>query len=137
MALSIIGAVLVLLAIVMLIHAERVHRAHVRWCATASRAEGVVSRVGRRHWHSRNEPTSDDRLTTVAVVRFRAANGVEYEFDGRDAPKQAGAQVEVAYDPASPSTAHAVARTRRYGCIVMMVIAGLALILAEAVTRTG
>ncbi len=93
-----------------------------------SRAEGVVSRVGRRGWNSRNEPTSSDDIATVPIVRFRAANGIEYEFDAGDAPQKLGAPVVVAYDPDLPSTAYLVERTKKLGCAVLFAAAGLFLI---------
>jgi hypothetical protein len=89
----------------------------------------VVSRIGRRGWYSRNEPTGDDdNVSTVPVVRFRAANGVEYEFDADDAPSRVGAAVPVAYDPALPSTARIEVQRRKLGCVMFALVVGLMLI---------
>lgn len=90
----------------------------------------MVSRIGQRGWHSRNEPTGDEEhVSTVPVVRFKAANGVEYEFDAGDAPSRVGAVVQVAYDPALPSTARVESQRRKLGCVVFVLVVGLALIL--------
>ena len=124
-----LGAFLCLLAMAMLIVEERTFRARRRRCETAAKAEGVVTRIGRRGHLSRNEPTSSDRYRTVPVIRFRAANGVEYEFDAPRAPKSAGTKVQVAYDPGMPSTAELVVTARQVGCAALMGAIGIALIL--------
>lgn len=135
MTFFVLGAVLMGIAAATVVHARRDQRRHEAWCASAAHAQGVVSRVGRRHWLSRNEPTSSDRVQTVAVVRFRAANKVEYEFDSPDAPSVAGAAVQVAYDASSPSTARVIQRRPRYGCAIILLGLGLAMIAWELVQR--
>ena len=87
----------------------------------------MVSRVGQRDHLSRNKPTDSDSITTVPVVRFKAANGVEYEFDAPGAPLKVGTPVAVAYDPALPSSARTLVRTRRIGCAAILLIAALVL----------
>ena len=129
MILILTGAALCAIGLLLLFQQERDFRAHRRWCAKAAKAEGAVARIGRRNWHSRNEPTSDDSYQTVPVVRFRAASGAEHEFDAREAPAQVGAAVEVAYDPALPSNAKVVTRKRQPGCGVVFLAVGVAVIL--------
>jgi len=123
-----IGAFLWVVAITMLVVEERAVRARRRWCATAARAEGEVARIGRRGYHSRNEPTSSVRFVTVPVVRFRAANGAEYEFDAPGVPKKVGEKVQVAYDAKLPSTAQVVGAARQVGCAVVLGAIGIVLI---------
>lgn len=130
MTFTLLGAIVCGIAVVMLFVHERDYRAHRRWCATAAKAEGVVSRIGQRGWYSRNEPTGDeDNVSSVPVVRFKAANGVEYEFDAGDAPSHVGSVVQVAYDPALPSTARVESQRRKLGCVVFVLAGGLSLIL--------
>ena len=95
--------------------ALKVQREHRRFCARATRADGVVSRLGQRRDQGLSEdavgnPTGT-RYITVPVVRFRAANGTDYEIDAPEAPMTVGAAVQVAYDPAQPSGGRAVDRT--------------------------
>lgn len=107
-------------------------RAHGAWCASATtKAEGVVSRIAQRGHLSRNEPTSGDEgmaLPDVPIVRFKAADGVEYEVDAPDAPAKVGTIVAIAYDPALPSDARAIQRTPRIGCAVMLLAVGVVLL---------
>lgn len=135
MTFFLLGALLVAIAAGTAFHARRDQRRHDAWCASAAKAQGVVSRVGRRHWLSRNEPGTGDRVDRVAVVRFRAANGVEYEVDSPDAPSEPGAAVQVAYDAASPSTAVVVHRRQNYGCAVILVVVGVGMIVWELFQR--
>jgi len=123
-----IGAILCAIAVILWIRIERDLRAHRDWCAHAAKADGVVARIGQREWLSRNKPASDDRVLAVPVVRFRAKNGGEYEFDAPDAPGEVGAAVEVAYDPEVPSTARTVVMLRRGGCVAVMFVAGVVLV---------
>ncbi|HEY5611771.1 MAG TPA: DUF3592 domain-containing protein [Thermoanaerobaculia bacterium] len=109
---------------------ERAHRKHQQWCANApAKAEGVVSRIGTRGYHSRNKPTESDTVHAMPIVRFRAANGVEYEVDAPSAPHEVGTPQQVAYDPASPTDARVVARPRKHGCAVVLLAAGIALLI--------
>lgn len=105
-------------------------RNHAARCAGLERAKGVVSKIGRRGFHSRNKPSFDDSGVLVSVVTFRASNGVEYAFDAPDAPRTVGAAVDVAYDPAAPSGALLVTRVPKIGCSVVLLLAGVALIVA-------
>ncbi|HYI09696.1 MAG TPA: DUF3592 domain-containing protein [Thermoanaerobaculia bacterium] len=107
---------------------SKAHRSHEVWCAGAAKAEGFVSRIGRRGHLSRNAPTSSDSFYTVPIVRFRAADGVEYEIDAADAPKTVGAPLQVAYDPNLPSGARPVPRTRKIGCSVVLLAIGIFLV---------
>ena len=122
------GIALIAVGLATLVFEERDLRRHRAWCAGAAFAEGAVSRIGQRNWHSRNRPTFDDNVQHVAVVQFRAANGVAYEFDAPDAPYQLNASVRVAYDPASPSTARLADRPRKPGCAGVLFAAGVALV---------
>lgn len=113
-------------------------RAHEAWCAAAAKTDGVVSRTARRGAElSRNEPTDDDAIALVPIVRFTAANGVEYEFDAPGAPRDANARVQVAYDPALPSSARMVERQGKPGCTVLLLIAGVCLIAAGILRGSG
>ena len=107
---------------------RKAHRAHVTWTVNAVKADGVVSRLARRRHLSRNEPTTSDNLSMVPIVRFRAADGVEYEIDAPDAPRTIGAAVPVGYELASPSSARPLQRTRRLGCAAFLLVVGIALI---------
>lgn len=120
--------------------ARKAQREHQAWCATKSKADGVVSRVGNRGHLSRNAPTessvsfSDDSLTqgarAVAVVRFTASNGVDYEIDAPDVALKVGTRVPVAYDPALPSDGRAIEYTPKIGCAVILLLAGVGLLIA-------
>jgi hypothetical protein len=93
-----------------------------RW----TRAQGTVSRISNPYHLSRNRPRSGDRKRTVPVVRFRASDGVEYEFDDHCAPRQVGASVEIAYDPTLPSGARVANRRSGWGCAMILALAALA-----------
>lgn len=110
--------------------AIREQRRHREWCAKGVKAQGVVSRLSTRGHLSRNEPTDSDNISEVPIVRFRAANGVEYEIDAPDAPRKVGTPVEVAYEPASPSSGRAVERVPKIGCAVVVLVIGIALVIA-------
>lgn len=105
-------------------------RAHAARCAQLQRATGTVSRIARRGHLSRNKPSFEDGGLLVSVVTFRAANGVAYEFDAPDAPQTVGAEVDIAYDPDAPSSALLVRRIPKIGCSAVLLIAGVALIVA-------
>lgn len=112
----------------------RQQRAHEGWCATATKAEGIVSRLADPGGAmSRNPVTDDDRAPGLPIVRFTAANGVEYEIDAPDAPRAVGATVAVAYDPALPSSARPVERVRKVGCSVAGAMIGISLMVAGVV----
>jgi hypothetical protein len=110
----------------------KAHREHRAWCARGIRAEGVVSRLAERRRTGLSEDASgmpaDPAAALVPVVRFRAANGIEYEIDAPDAPAQIGAAVQVAYEAAEPSGARAVERPLKIGCVVFLLVAGLLLV---------
>lgn len=75
---------------------------------------------------------SDPGTRTVAVVRFRALNGVEYEIDAPEAPHRISDVIAVAYDPVLPSGDRAVARTPRVGRTAIFLLIGvIALVAAE------
>jgi hypothetical protein len=113
--------------------ALRAQRAHARWCASRTRADGVVSRVVRRR---RNGGLAEDAAglptdpasTRTPVVRFRARDGVEYEIDAPEAPARIGATVALAYDPALPSDGRAIERTPKIGCAALLLLAGALLV---------
>jgi hypothetical protein len=129
MALFLAGA-LALAALAIAVTEERQYRAHRRFCATAARAEGLVSRLGLRRHLSRNAPRSSDHVHRVPVVRFRASDGVEYEFDSEDAPREVGAKVDVAYSAEVPSTAYVVRTRRNFGCALIVLAAAIAALVA-------
>ena len=115
----------------------REQRSHLKKMATAARARGVVSRIAIRGWLSKNEPTEMDlndaeKVSKVPVVRFRAHDGAEYEFDAPDAPMTIGSEVDVAYDPEIPSSAQLPVRQRKPGCAIILLALGLALIIYGA-----
>jgi hypothetical protein len=106
----------------------KTHHEHVAWCDAHTKADGVVSRISLRGHHSRNPPGFDDHGWSVPVVRFRAANGVEYEVDASDSHHKEGTPLEVAYDPALPSGGRVVARTKKIGCAGVLLAIGVFLI---------
>jgi hypothetical protein len=120
--------------------AMKTHREHQEWCAARTKADGTVSRIGTRGHLSRNEPTEsastfgDDSVTqnasAVAVVRFAASDGMEYEIDAPEVAREVGIRIPVAYDPVLPSDGRAVEHTPKIGCAVILFLAGIALIVA-------
>jgi hypothetical protein len=135
MTFYVVGGLLLMIGVVSVLHARREQRRHEAWCTSAAKAQGVVSRIGRRYWLSRNQPSTGDRVDRVPVVKFRAANGVEYEFDAHDAPSTQGAAVHVAYDASSPSTAVVLNRRPKYGCAGVLMVLGAGMIVWELVQR--
>ena len=104
----------------------KTHREHAAWCDAHTKADGVVSRIATRNHLSRNPLTSDEeKVYAVPVVRFRAANGVEYEVDASDSHHKEGTPLQVAYDPALPSDGRVVARTKKIGCAVILLAIGV------------
>jgi hypothetical protein len=105
---------------------------HRAWCARGVKADGVVSRLAERRGTGLSEDAAgmptDPNVSLVPVVRFRAANGIEYEIDAPEAPATIGSVVQVAYDPALPSGARAIDRTPKVGCAVVLFVAGVALV---------
>ena len=69
-------------------------------------------------------------VRAVAVVRFTAANGVEYEIDAPDVAREIGTRIPIAYDPLLPSDARAIEQRPKIGCAVVLLLAGIALIVA-------
>lgn len=131
--LMVLGGSAVALSFGFWIAERKARRAHEAWCATAARADGVVSRLGLRGHYSRNPPTDEDRNWYIPVVRFRAADGAEYEFDAEGTRAKVGARVRVAYEPALPSNARALERPGRMGCAAILLAAGLALLITGLV----
>lgn len=139
-AVLVIGASACALSAVVWRKAKKTHHQHEAWCSARAKTDGIVSRVGIRGHLSRNPPTegglsfSDDSLTqnarAVAVVRFTASNGVEYEIDAPEVALEVGTRIPVAYDPALPSDARVVQHTPKIGCAVILLLAGTALIVA-------
>ncbi|MEO7973806.1 MAG: DUF3592 domain-containing protein [Thermoanaerobaculia bacterium] len=120
--------------------ALRTQRAHRRWCAERTRAEGVVSRFAERHRAGLSEgadgTSNDPGALHVAVVRFRASNGIEYEIDSPEGPMDLGAVVPVAYDPALPSDGRTVDRAPKIAFAVLLLALG-AILVAVALTRSS
>ena len=132
------GAVVCAVGVVTAWIAVKTQREHRRWCVGKARAIGVVSRISARRTGGLSEDagggSADPAQIATPVVRFRAANGVEYEIDAVEAPQEVGAVVEVAYDPALPSGGRAVGRTIKILLPVVLIVLGAAL-LAVAVSR--
>lgn len=129
------GVALLVIAVLIFIGDKRAQRAHETWCASAAKTTGVISRVGVRNHLSRNKPTgTEDGVSAVAVVKFKAANGVEYEFDAPRIQPKPGTEIAVAYDPAVPSTARVLDRPRNAGCASIFAVAGIALLIWGIVT---
>lgn len=126
------GAVACAIGVVSGLVAVKTQRDHRRWCAARPKVSGVVSRLAQRRSTGLSEDASGmstgTHYTTVPVVRYRAANRIEYEIDAPEAPSEIGSAVEVAYDPELPSEARAVMRTPKVGCSVFLVIVGLVLV---------
>jgi hypothetical protein len=112
--------------------AIKAYREHRQWCARGTRAEGVVSRLVERRGHGLSEDAAgmptDAAATTVPVVRFRTADGLEYEIDAPDAPTEIGSRVEIAFEPGQPSAARAVERPPKIGCAVVLLAVGIVLL---------
>jgi hypothetical protein len=125
------GGIALVLAIASWLIDLKAAREHAAWLTGKTRTEGTVVRVGLRDHLSRNEPVSDEKGRVSPVIRFRAANSVEYEFDAPDAPTEIGSVVQIAYEPALPSNARAVARTPKIGCAIVF-LAGALVLLALA-----
>lgn len=127
-----VGATACALSVVFGWIAIKVHREHRAWCDRGMKADGVVSRLAER----RGAGLSEDAVGTpsapsvflMPVVRFRAANGIDYEIDAPDAPKEIGCVVKVAYEPAQPSGARAVSRPPKIGCAVVLFVVGVMLV---------
>ena len=132
-----VGATACGLATVFAWIALKVQREHRRFCARGMRADGVVSRLGQRRGQSLSEDamgnSTGTRYITVPVVRFRAANGSDYEIDAPEAPMTVGAPVQVAYEPAQPSGGRAVDRTPKIGCAVVLLVLGVVLVVLGSV----
>lgn len=116
-----IGLLCLCLAAVAAAIEVRDQRRHDRFCSRAARTQGVVSRLARRHL-SRNEPAFDDPNRGLPIVRFTASNGIEYEFDARDAPREVGSEVVVAYLEKQPSSSRLARRQRKPGCVVILLV---------------
>jgi hypothetical protein len=132
MTLVVVAAVAFLLALVFWWKEHSAQRAHERWCSTAAHADGVVSRIADLLNTSRNPPRSGSGLRTLKapVVRFRAHDGVEYEFDAIGAHLNEGAAVRVAYPSELPSDARLVDRPGKYGCAALLLVAAVAATIA-------
>lgn len=105
--------------------------ADAAWLARATKTEGVISR---RKVHggeySRNKELPDPYEERHAVVRFRAADKVEYEFDARSDLGKTGDLVPVAYNPDLPSDAREIgARNTSGGCAYLLFAIALALVM--------
>jgi len=135
-SLVVVGAVVCAAAAVFGWVAVKVQREHRQWCAGKARVDGVISRLAERRGQGLSEGASgmstDPVYLSVAVVRFRAANGLEYEIDAPEAPRQIGTVVEVAYDPALPSGGRGVERTPKIGPSVVLLAVGAVLIAVGA-----
>ena len=116
------------------LYSIKVHRAHVAWLEGKTRAIGTVTRLSRRYIRAADGPGDEESVSKVPIVKFRAANGGEYEVDAPDAPATIGAEVEVAYDPALPSDGRGVVRVKKVGCSVMLIVIAAALVVV-ALTR--
>jgi hypothetical protein len=79
---------------------------HAEWVSRAARTKGIVDH------HRVVEGTFDAPAEEyVPRIVYSASNGIRYQIDGRTARQRkpaVGTEVDVAYDPASPSTAFLV-----------------------------
>src|SRR5688572_2636419 len=112
--------------------ALKVQRDHRRWCEGKARVKGVVSRLAERRGQGLSEDASgmptDAAGVVTRVVRFRAANKIEYEIDAPEAPRELGTEVEVAYDPALPSGGRGVERVPKILIPVVLLVLGAILV---------
>lgn len=108
---------------------KRKRREHQQWIDAAVKTEGVVSRLSERKDYSGPSDSYDNiAVQSVPIVRFRAANGHEYEIDGPDGIGEIGTRVAVAYNPNLPSDARTLATGRyRGGCGFILIAIGLIL----------
>ena len=90
-SLVVTGAVFCAVGLVTGAIAMKAQRDHRRWCEGKPRVEGVVTRLvrrprpGRGHSSSSGLPSLSEPSGTP-VVRFRAANKIDYEIDAPEAP---------------------------------------------------
>jgi hypothetical protein len=76
--------------------------------------------------------TERHEVDEIPVVKFRAPNGAEYEFDAETSVGKVGSKVTVAFNPQLPSDAREIppesSHHYRGGCgfILMLVAIGLA-----------
>lgn len=122
----VIGGVSLLVAVAVWLAERRAQAELAAWFAAALEAEGTV-RISERNL-SRNKVSGDDS-DPVPVVRFRAIDGVEYEFDARYSELKAGERVRVAYSPTLHSDARLLSDrgSGHRGSIAIAVLAALLL----------
>lgn len=127
-----IGGATLLVAVAVWFAERRSQTELAAWFAVALEAEGTV-RISERH-PSRNKVSFEDS-DPVPVVRFRAQDGVEYEFDATYARLNAGDRVRVAYSPTLHSDARLLSDRRSgHGCSIA-IAAAAALVLAYGIYR--
>ena len=117
--------------------ALKVQREHRQWCEDKPRAEGVVSRLARRRRQGLSEDASGTPTgnvdVLVPIVRFRAANSIEYEIEAQEAPMEVGAAFQVAYDPELPSGGRGVERVPKVGIPIFLLVVGIVLAAVGAI----
>ena len=106
----------------------RKKRAADAWFARAARAEGLVYRFNEVKTYNHLSDFNQHGKTNVHIVKYRAANKIEYEIPA-NSPVKLGDTVEVAYNPDLPSDAKLVQEARfRMGCGFFILAAGIGLI---------
>ena len=76
--------------------------------------------------------STDAAGVLTPVVRFRAANNIEYDIDAPEAPREVGTEVEVAYDPALPSGGQGVDRAPKILIPIVLIVLGAILVAVGA-----
>ena len=106
----------------------RKKRAADAWFARAARTQGLVYRFNEVKTYNHLTDQSPHGMTIEHVVRYRAANKIEYEIKA-DSPVKLGDTVEVAYNPDLPSDAKLVQEARfRMGCGFFIIAVGIGMI---------
>jgi hypothetical protein len=106
----------------------RKKRAHDAWFARAARAQGLVYRFNEVKTYNHLSDHNQHGMTLVHIVKYRAANKIEYEIPAKG-PVKLGETVEVAYNPDLPSDAK-LAQEARFplGCGFVIFAVGIGLI---------
>jgi hypothetical protein len=125
----IFGLMAITLGVIVTVVELRKKRAAEAWLARAVRTEGLAYRSNVVETYNHMTDGSQHGQAVVQVVKYRAANRIEYEIPGGTLVKL-GETVEVAYNPDLPSDAKLVQEARSpFGCGLLIVAVGIGLIL--------